>query len=46
MANAIRDRAIESLIVRRFVERTSDERVRRLADTLLPLREAIDAGQS
>ncbi|MGH3165875.1 MAG: GntR family transcriptional regulator [Trebonia sp.] len=37
--------AIESLIVRRFVERTDDEHVRRLADTLLPLRAAIDAGR-
>jgi DNA-binding GntR family transcriptional regulator len=37
--------AIESLIVRRFVERTDDEHIRRLAGTLPPLREAIDAGR-
>lgn len=37
--------AIESLIVRRFVERTDEEHVQRLADTLTPLREAIDAGR-
>lgn len=37
--------AIESLIVRRFAERADADRVRRLADTLTPLREAIDAGR-
>lgn len=37
--------AIESLIVRRFVERADEEHIRRLADTLTPLRAAIDAGR-
>ena len=37
--------AIESLIVRRFVERTGEDHIRRLADTLTPLRAAIDAGR-
>jgi DNA-binding GntR family transcriptional regulator len=37
--------AIESLIVARFVERTDDGHIRRLADTLIPLREAISAGR-
>lgn len=37
--------AIESIIVRRFVERTDDDHIRRLADTLSPLREAISAGR-
>jgi DNA-binding GntR family transcriptional regulator len=37
--------AIESLIVRRFVERTDDEHIRRLAASLDPLRAAIDAGR-
>lgn len=37
--------AIESLIARRFVERTDAAQARRLADTLTPLREAIDAGR-
>lgn len=37
--------AIESLIVRRFVERADDEQLGRLAETLDRLRDAIGAGQ-
>lgn len=37
--------AMESIIVRRFVERASDAHIGRLASTLDPLRQAIEAGR-